>query len=81
MLKKIQKQLKKISLFVKNNRQEAGLIFLILVIAAFMRLYRINDYMTFLGDEGRDALVVKKIIVDHKPTLLGPTASVGGFFL
>jgi len=26
-------------------------------------------------------LVVKRIIVDHKLTLLGPTASVGGFFL
>ncbi len=37
--------------------------------------------MTFLGDEGRDVLVVKRMIVDHKFTLLGPTASVGGFFL
>lgn len=37
--------------------------------------------MTFLGDEGRDVLVVKKMLVDHKFTLLGPTASVGGFFL
>jgi 4-amino-4-deoxy-L-arabinose transferase-like glycosyltransferase len=37
--------------------------------------------MTFLGDEGRDVLVVKRMIVDQKWTLLGPTASVGGFFL
>jgi 4-amino-4-deoxy-L-arabinose transferase-like glycosyltransferase len=37
--------------------------------------------MTFLGDEGRDALIVMHMIVDHKFTLLGPTASVGGFFL
>lgn len=37
--------------------------------------------MTFLGDEGRDVLVVKRMIVDNKMTLLGPTASVGGFFL
>lgn len=37
--------------------------------------------MTFLGDEGRDVLVVKRMIVDKKFTLLGPTASVGGFFL
>jgi 4-amino-4-deoxy-L-arabinose transferase-like glycosyltransferase len=37
--------------------------------------------MTFLGDEGRDVLVVKRMLVDHKFTLLGPTASVGGFFL
>lgn len=37
--------------------------------------------MTFLGDEGRDVLVVEQMIVHHKFTLLGPTASVGGFFL
>lgn len=45
-----------------------------------MRLYRIGDYLTFLGDEGRDVLVVWNILHGH-PTLLGPTASVGGFFL
>lgn len=46
-----------------------------------MRVYKISEYMTFLGDEGRDMLVIKRMIVDHKFTLLGPTASVGGFFL
>jgi len=53
----------------------------ILLIGAHLRLYRISDYMTFLGDEGRDVLVIKRMIVDKKFTLLGPTASVGGFFL
>lgn len=53
----------------------------ILLLAAYFRLHNISGYMTFLGDEGRDVLVVKRMIVDHKWTLLGPTASVGGFFL
>ena len=53
---------------------------IILIVAAFMRLYRIADYMTFLGDEGRDVLVVYNILHGHL-TLLGPTSSVGGFFL
>ena len=53
----------------------------IILFAAYLRLYKIDQYMTFLGDEGRDVLVVKRMIVDHKFTLLGPTASVGGFFL
>lgn len=52
----------------------------ILVVAAFLRLYKIADYMTFLGDEGRDVLIVYNILHGHL-TLLGPTASVGGFFL
>ena len=52
----------------------------ILIIASFYRLYQIRDYLTFLGDEGRDVLVVYKIL-HGSFTLLGPTASVGGFFL
>ena len=56
------------------------LLFFILLGAAFLRLYRVSDYMTFLGDEGRDALVVYNILHGHF-TLLGPTSSVGGFFL
>ena len=56
------------------------LLLLILLLAAFLRLYRIQDYMTFLGDEGRDVLVAYNILHGHL-TLLGPTSSVGGFFL
>ena len=56
-------------------------LFSILCLGAYLRLYKISAYMTFLGDEGRDVLVVKQMIVDGKFTLLGPTASVGGFFM
>lgn len=37
--------------------------------------------MIFLGDEGRDALVVKRMIVDGKFTLLGPITSVGSMYM
>jgi len=56
------------------------ILIFILVIASFLRLYMIQDYLTFLGDEGRDVLIVYKILHGDL-TLLGPTASVGGFFL
>lgn len=56
------------------------IILIVLIIAGFLRIYRIKDYMTFLGDEGRDALVVYNILHGNF-TLLGPAASVGGFFL
>src|SRR3989344_4139376 len=59
----------------------AILIFGILILGGFFRLRNISGYMTFLGDEGRDVLVVKRMIVDHDIAFLGPTASVGGFFL
>lgn len=66
---------------LKKDKVVYILLLLILILSAYLRLYRISQYLTFLGDEGRDVLVVKKMIVDHKFTLLGPTASVGGFFL
>lgn len=56
-------------------------LLLIIALAAFLRLYRLPEYLQFLGDEGRDVLVVKRMIVDHQWTLLGPTASVGGFYI
>lgn len=62
------------------KHKENILLAFILLIAAFLRLYKIGEYMTFLGDEGRDVLVVYNIL-HGKFTLLGPTASVGGFFL
>ncbi len=70
-------QIKNLKSQMKNGK---FWIILILFLAAFLRLYRIQDYMTFLGDEGRDVLVVYNIL-HGKLTLLGPTASVGGFFL
>ncbi len=56
-------------------------LILIILLAAFLRLYKIEDHLHFLGDQGRDVLTVKRIIVDGKFTLLGPIASVGGFYL
>lgn len=60
--------------------KEIFFILFLLFLSAFLRLYKIADYMTFLGDEGRDVLVVYNILQGHL-TLLGPTSSVGGFFL
>jgi len=52
-----------------------------MVLAAFLRLWRLPEYMTFLGDEGRDALAVKRMIVDHKFRLIGPVTSIGNMYL
>ncbi|HUQ85147.1 MAG TPA: glycosyltransferase family 39 protein [Candidatus Limnocylindrales bacterium] len=55
------------------------LLAIILLFAAFLRLYKISDYMTFLGDEGRDVLVVKDILAGNL-TFLGPRSSAGDFY-
>src|SRR5690348_469854 len=66
--------------FKKQNKLALILLVGILFLAAFLRLYRISDYMTFLGDEGRDVLVAKGILEGHF-TLLGPRSSAGDFFM
>lgn len=74
-------QLSTVISWVKSHRLETFFIVGLLLLASFLRLYNIRNTVIFLGDEGRDALAVKRIVVDLDPTLLGPTASVGGFYL
>lgn len=62
------------------RKKEIIFLVLILLISAFLRLYRIGDYQTFLGDEGRDVLVAKGIL-EGDLTLLGPRSSAGDFFM
>lgn len=69
-------RLSKVTQIVKSNLSILSILFL----AGFVRLYRIGDYMTFLGDEGRDMLVVRHIL-QGDITFLGPRASAGDFFL
>jgi 4-amino-4-deoxy-L-arabinose transferase-like glycosyltransferase len=53
----------------------------IVILGAFLRLYRIRETLMFQGDQGRDAIVVKRIIKDGDLTLLGPVTSVGNMYL
>ncbi len=67
--------------WIRQHRLETVLLGLILLLAAFLRLYQIDQYMTFLGDEGRDALIIKGILVDHDLPFIGPPTSVGNIYL
>ncbi len=72
---------KKLLSFLSINHMSTAIMSVILLIAAFMRLHKIRGYMTYLGDEGRDVLIVKRMIVDGDIPFIGPTASVAAFFL
>lgn len=65
----------------KKNTIEAILITLIILLAAFFRFYNLPGYMQFTGDEGRDALVIRDMLVNHHLTLIGPPTSVGNIYL
>ncbi len=73
-------KLKMIS-WINKNKLETLIVVLILALTLGMRLYKISGYMTFLGDEGRDALVIQGILVNHHIPLLGPPTSVGNMYL
>lgn len=57
------------------------LILLILALAVFVRLYRLPATLTFLEDEGRDLLMVKRMLDTKRPILLGPQTSTGNMYL
>ena len=63
------------------NKMEFFSVLGILAIASFLRFYRLPEYMTFLGDEGRDVLVIKDLLVDHHFPFIGPTTSIGNIYL
>ena len=63
------------------NKLEFLSVVFILILAAFFRLYKIDQYMTFLGDEGRDALVIKDFLVGHHIPSIGPPTSIGNIYL
>lgn len=72
---------KKVTEFIEANRTEVILLSLILLVASFLRFYRLPEYMTFLGDEGRDALVWLRMIKKGKFVLIGPVTSIGNMYL
>lgn len=66
---------------LKKQKSAFILLFLILLLAAFFRFYRLPEYMNFLGDEGRDALIIKNMLVNQHFPLIGPPTSVGNIYL
>lgn len=72
---------KNICEWARKNKYETVGVLLIILVAFILRVYRIDEYMTFLGDEGRDMLVMKKIWVDFDLPFIGPPTSVGNMYL
>lgn len=67
-------RLKKLSII------EYFLIFLIIV-GTFLRLFNLNSNVEFLGDQGRDAMVVSRIFTEGDLVFIGPVTSLGNMYL
>lgn len=53
----------------------------LVAIAVVTRFYNLADTVQFLGDQGRDALVVSRIFTAADPIFIGPVTSVGNMYL
>ncbi|OGK37835.1 hypothetical protein A3F03_04835 [Candidatus Roizmanbacteria bacterium RIFCSPHIGHO2_12_FULL_41_11] len=67
--------------FITNIVAKNWHFFLLFIMAIFLRFYKIEEFITFLGDQGRDALIIKRIVdFEHFPAI-GAPSSVGQIFL
>lgn len=53
----------------------------LILIASFLRLYNLGGFITFLGDQGRDASIVRNIITFKHFPAIGAPSSVGQIYL
>lgn len=58
-----------------------GLLIAILAVSAYLRLWNLPGTLQFLGDQGRDALIVSKIFNEADLVFIGPVTSVGNMYL
>jgi len=66
----------------KIFENELFCFFLILAIGVFLRFWNITSWQHLTYDQSRDYLILKRLLIDHKFFLVGPTVSiVPGFFL
>lgn len=69
------------NLFKDLSKLQVFLLIILFLTAIYLRFWQIRDYVVFLGDEGRDMLIMRNMLLEKRPVFLGPTASVGGFYL
>ena len=63
----------------RPNRQQI-ILAAILILAALLRFYRLPDWLYFTIDEERDAFIMRRILVEHRPVLIGGSIP-GGLYI
>lgn len=72
--------LKKISQFFKEDKNLIYVVLFILLVFC-LRIYNIDGFTIFLGDQGRDAIIIRRIVTLEHLTAIGATTSIGQIFL
>jgi 4-amino-4-deoxy-L-arabinose transferase-like glycosyltransferase len=70
-----------LSTFIKKHRLTSLFLVIIIGVASYFRLWNLNEAFHFMGDQGRDALIVSRIITQKDLVFVGPVMSVGNIYL
>lgn len=81
MLNSLDRLRTKVTISWRQHTLEWLVLLLIIGFSAFLRLYNVPQSLSFLGDQGRDALLVARIWKQHDPVLIGPVTSLGNMYL
>ncbi|VVA44370.1 conserved membrane hypothetical protein [Candidatus Roizmanbacteria bacterium] len=66
---------------ILNILAKNRILIIVFLIGIFLRFYKLTGFVTFLGDQGRDAIILKRIItLEHFPAI-GPPTSIGQVYL
>ena len=63
------------------NQGKLIILGLLLAAAVYLRFYNLTNTVLFLGDQGRDAIIVADIFRQKDLVFIGPVTSVGNLYL
>jgi len=61
--------------------QKNYLLILILVLGIILRFYRLPEYLEYLGDQGRDLVIIRDFLKNDNLFFIGPQTSIGNMYL
>ncbi len=80
MQKNIKSNLQKLKQEIFAHKVIYLILFIVLVWAFWLRIYRINELLGFYYDQGRDALAVWNLLHKFDIPFIGPTTGIAGIF-
>jgi len=64
-----------------SNRFVYGVVIALTLAALLLRVWNLPNSLQFLGDQGRDALIVADMFREFDPVFIGPVTSIGNMYL
>ncbi len=66
---------------MSNKKKLYTILLFLLISAVILRLWNMDGFITFLGDQGRDASIIRNILLLKHFPAIGAPSSVGGVYL